>query len=408
MNIDLIKRWINKYNPDHVFVAYSGGLDSTALLYLVNKLCSNVTALHVDHGISANSKLWLEHCRLQSKNWGNAFYSISLTPIKSNLSLEQWARFERYKFFKAKIFTRPNSLIMTAHHLQDQAETFLLQSLRGGGLEGLSGIAFKKSFASGVLIRPFLYQDRNNIVHFCEKEGLIYLEDESNVDRGHLRNYIRLEVMSGLKADFSGIFKTLVRSSVNCYEAQQVLYNYLIKDLKILMGEDNSIDLNKLSTLDYLIQKHVLKLWLNKIIIVNVNSTQLQQIHEGVNKSKTNWQYKLSNTTLIIYRNRLFFNDFSRINNTISNSDIFTWLNSQNIISTLNFAVLLIRNRRVDDRCRYPGRVLNQKLKIIFQELGIQIKDRANIRIVCLKVTPKLIVAIYPFFICPDFLQVVI
>ena len=139
-----ISKIINEKNYDEFLVAYSGGSDSTVLLYFANelakKLKKNIKAVHVNHNLNSNAKEWEGHC----KNFCN---QIKVPLVIKNLniilgpgdSIEERAREERYLSIYSLMSNK--TIMMTAHHQDDQAETLLYQLFRGSGVKGLSSMA---------------------------------------------------------------------------------------------------------------------------------------------------------------------------------------------------------------------------------------------------------------------------
>ena len=134
-----------------VAVAYSGGRDSTALLHATLKAAQGqslrVLALHVHHGLSAFADEWVRHCEAQCARWTQRIHPVQFVVLRLSSrpsrgeSIEAWARTERYRALQSAAEASGASAILLAHHQRDQAETFLLQALRGAGVAGLSGMA---------------------------------------------------------------------------------------------------------------------------------------------------------------------------------------------------------------------------------------------------------------------------
>ena len=128
-----------------VAVAVSGGRDSTALLHCTVRTAAalgvGVVALHVHHGLMPAADAWLAQVQAQCRRWGVAFCSRRLqTHPPRGASVEAWARAERYRALAEMAREAGCSIVLLAHHRRDQAETWLLQALRGGGPAGLSAM----------------------------------------------------------------------------------------------------------------------------------------------------------------------------------------------------------------------------------------------------------------------------
>jgi len=178
-----------------------------------------VSAVHVHHGLSPNADYWARFCAEQcaSRSVPLAVHRLHLTR-KSGQSLEALARAGRYEHF----MSCDVDVIALAHHADDQAETVLLQLLRGSGPRGLSAMpAFRRG--TPALLRPLLSQTRETMAAYARIRGLGWIEDESNSDTTHRRNLLRHEVAPRLAAGFKGYPATLTRAASHQAEASTLL-----------------------------------------------------------------------------------------------------------------------------------------------------------------------------------------
>jgi tRNA(Ile)-lysidine synthase len=138
-----------------IYVGYSGGPDSSALLYLlhINNI-SNVEAIHINHNLSDNSLKWEEHCRKTTDKLGIKCHLESIDIEVDGDGLESAARKARYKIF-AKYLKKDEQIVL-GHHSDDVAETFLLRLFRGTGLDGLESLSVKRKVGEGYLVRPLI------------------------------------------------------------------------------------------------------------------------------------------------------------------------------------------------------------------------------------------------------------
>lgn len=209
-----------------VCVGFSGGLDSTVLLHLfareAERTGRKLAALHVHHGLSPNADKWVRFCERFCANAGVPLTveRVQVDPASSQ-GLEGAARIARYAAFAA----RPEPLVALAHHLDDQAETVLLQLLRGTGLKGIAAMpALRPLPGTGKQIfRPLLGQPRAALKAFAEAEGLRWIEDESNTGVRFDRNFLRLEVGPMLDARFPGWQEALARFARHAAAAGELL-----------------------------------------------------------------------------------------------------------------------------------------------------------------------------------------
>ncbi len=219
--IDYIRK-NNMIKPGEVIgVACSGGRDSIALLHYLNsikgELDCEVVAVTVDHGIRDNSALdvdfVMQFCK-ENKIRAYKFKGESLKVAKEEkLTLEQAARKVRYGVFDTLIKKGLVDKIALAHHLYDQAETVLLNILRGSGLNGARGM---EPVRDGIYIRPLLNTPRENIMAYIDEFSLEYVEDETNKDNTYSRNYIRNVVMPTLRKQFKSTDRNIVKFASLC------------------------------------------------------------------------------------------------------------------------------------------------------------------------------------------------
>jgi tRNA(Ile)-lysidine synthase len=176
-------------------VALSGGVDSVVLLHVLRRLAPRhgfaLRALHVNHGLSPNAWRWQRFCRALAREWRIplAERRVDVGP-KRGRGLEAAAREARYEVYRSAAA----DAIALAHHLDDQAETVLMNLLRGAGLRGASGMPAQTRLGAKLLVRPLLEVPRAALVAYARAQGLDWVEDESNADRTLTRNFLRLRL----------------------------------------------------------------------------------------------------------------------------------------------------------------------------------------------------------------------
>jgi len=245
-------------------VALSGGIDSVVLLHLLYQLQKKhrftLKASHVHHGLSKNADKWVKFCETLC-----AQLSVPLDinyvklPQKKSLGIEGEARQLRYE----KLFQAKTDLVVLAHHEDDQAETFLLQLMRGAGVKGLSSMARFDEHRH--LWRPLLNASRIDIKSYAKQHQLRWIEDESNQNTDFDRNFIRLKILPILKNRFSHIIKVISRSSSHLAEAQYLLDDLAKIDLKSCLKSNQykrKLQVKILNKLSLYRAKNVLRYWL--------------------------------------------------------------------------------------------------------------------------------------------------
>jgi tRNA(Ile)-lysidine synthase len=198
-----------KIKLEAVLLAVSGGRDSMALLHLMLETGVPFSVAHLDHGIREDSSLDGEFVREVCLKLEKRFFSerVNIPEIakKRGWSLEEAARKIRYEFLNRTAKQTNSSAILTAHHLQDNAETVLMQVLRGTARA--TGIPARR----GLILRPLLEISKHELEQFMLERGLTWREDSSNSDPTYTRNWVRLEVMPKLLTRYPKAAESLAR-----------------------------------------------------------------------------------------------------------------------------------------------------------------------------------------------------
>ncbi|MBK5239750.1 MAG: tRNA lysidine(34) synthetase TilS [Clostridium sp.] len=205
---------------DKVIVAFSGGPDSTCLLYILNEhkdeLGITLFGAHLNHclrGIESDKDE--EYAKKTCENLNIDFYSrkidVNIIAQQNNLSCEMAGRKARYDFFEELIIELNASKIALAHNANDQSETILMRIMRGTGMEGLIGI---RPVRDKIYVRPVLNLSRREIEKYCEKNSINPRIDKSNLETIYARNKVRLDLIPYMEENFNkDIIKTLNRLS---------------------------------------------------------------------------------------------------------------------------------------------------------------------------------------------------
>jgi tRNA(Ile)-lysidine synthase len=201
-----------------VAVATSGGRDSTALLHATCRAASGqglcVLALHVNHGLQAAADGWVERVRHQARRWGAAFDHRRLAGEPGpGESMEAWARSGRYAALAEMARAADCDLVLLAHHRRDQAETFLLQALRGSGAAGLAAMPCRALRDGITWARPWLNQPRGSIEAYLRRHRIGHVEDPSNAQARWARNRLRIRVWPDLIGSFPDAETCLARAA---------------------------------------------------------------------------------------------------------------------------------------------------------------------------------------------------
>jgi tRNA(Ile)-lysidine synthase len=207
-----------------VAVALSGGRDSMALLDalagLRDELPIALSAVHVHHGLSPNADAWAAFCADECERRGVALELHRVRVQRApGESLEATARGARF----AALAHAAADAVVLAHHADDQAETLLLQLLRGAGPPGLAAMPAARAAGGPAIVRPLLALPRAALELYAREHDVRWIDDESNADTGLRRNFLRHEIAPRLAAAFPGYPATLLRAAAHQAEAAQLL-----------------------------------------------------------------------------------------------------------------------------------------------------------------------------------------
>ncbi|CAD6511742.1 tRNA lysidine(34) synthetase TilS [Candidatus Profftia tarda] len=266
----------------HLMVAFSGGLDSTVLLHALIELRIKtfpdlkLHAVHVHHGLSPHADSWADHCKLVCREW-----MVQLNVVKVNIDsklggVEAAARNKRYWAIANTM--NKQDILLTAHHLDDQSETFFLALKRGSGPAGLSAMASCITFFNSQHIRPLLDISRAQLEEYAKYKNIKWIEDYSNQDNRFDRNFLRLEVIPNLRNRWPHFTKAVARSAKLCAEQEDLLDELLQESLKALTNKDTSININGLLQISEAKRYAILRRWIAYFKVMPPSKKQLQRV----------------------------------------------------------------------------------------------------------------------------------
>lgn len=374
------------------WVAYSGGLDSQVLLHALSCMLpkKRLRVIHVNHGWHADSIKWANICRDNCEKLG---IYCNIVPIdarpKSGESPEAYARAARYGAIAKLVPT--GDYLLTAHHRNDQAETFLLQLLRGAGLKGLISMPFCQVFSKAYLIRPLLDFTRSELYEYAQVYQLTWIEDDSNMDLRFNRNYIRHQVFPLIQQRWPQADKTIARAAANLAEAHSLLDEIAYQDWCMVQGSaPNMIIISSLKKLSAKRRTNVLRYWLSQLHCALPSQKQLQQI-EFLLESRMDASPQVNWGDIQLRRYRDYIYALNLVENEkILKRSLITWKLGQTVAlptldqlttkqvfgAGLNYS--LLNERQVDVTFRQGGerfyasnRQGSHPLKKLFQEWGI-------------------------------------
>jgi tRNA(Ile)-lysidine synthase len=248
--------------PRRYLVALSGGLDSTVLAHALAKTRGRhggqLLAIHIDHQLQSGSSRWTEYCRELAGRLGIEFVAERVAvDTSAGSGLEAAAREARYAALARHV--GDGDWLLSAHHRNDQAETLLLNLMRGSGPAGLAGIGAATPFAGGWLVRPLIDVSRAELEAYAAACGLEWLDDPSNSDLRFDRNYLRHEVLPALERRWSCAVERIARSADLAGEAATMLEELAGIDLRALGNRATRIDVEGLVKLPEARQRNLLR-----------------------------------------------------------------------------------------------------------------------------------------------------
>ncbi|CAN5337859.1 tRNA lysidine(34) synthetase TilS [soil metagenome] len=248
-------------------VAVSGGVDSTALLHAMAAIARGgasrrpLRALHVEHGLHPESAAWASHCRTTAARLDVPLQVLTIrVPVDAAAGVEAAARTARYAALEAALGA--GDILLTAHHRDDQAETLLLQLLRGAGPRGLSAMPAVRPFGRGRLARPLLAFGRAALVRYARRHGLAWLEDPANADLRFARSFLRVEVMPKLRARWPAAAANLARAARHQAEICELADTAAAQAIAPLL-EGDCLRVAGLRRLDRTLGRLVLRHWIH-------------------------------------------------------------------------------------------------------------------------------------------------
>ncbi|QBQ97772.1 tRNA lysidine(34) synthetase TilS [Paraburkholderia pallida] len=263
-----------------IAIAFSGGLDSSVLLDAAVRMAgpARLVALHVHHGLSPNADKWLAHCETTARAYGVAFDARRVTLAPDDAAgVEAAAREARYRALDAMCAAHGAQSLWLAQHADDQAETVLLQLLRGAGLAGLAAMAPTRELARGVpRVRPLLHLLRAQLERYARAQPLHWIEDESNADTRYARNALRHDVLPALGAHFPGFRDALARTAAHAASAQRLLDDLARIDLgEAGHGDADTLSHAALVALDDARALNLLRYWMRSLGLPAASTARL-------------------------------------------------------------------------------------------------------------------------------------
>ena len=375
-----------------LLVAFSGGVDSTVLLHGLAALKASLRpdfslrAVYVHHGLSQNADAWADHCRTQCERWNVPLEVVRVSVDGAGAGIEAAARDARYRAFAERL--AEGETLVTAQHLDDQCETFLLALKRGSGPAGLSAMPERMPFGKGTQARPLLNVSRRDIEGYAAENALTWVDDESNQDARYDRNFLRLNVLPQIDARWPHFTRAVARSAELCAEQESLLDELLAPTLTRLCDADGALDVDGLRTVSAAQRRALLRRWFSLCGAQMPSREQLETLWLEVAQSQEDAQPQLTLSTHQVrrYRQRLYLlPPMNDVSNAVLEWDGQSRLRLPDGLGALLPATegLALRMPRADERLtvrfcapggmnlEIVGRPHSRPLKKLWQEFGV-------------------------------------
>lgn len=394
LNPESLLRVLQRHPPAPCYwVAYSGGLDSHVLLHLCACLRQtadlNFHAVHVHHGLQAQADAWSEHCAAVCRDLDMPYLGLRVDArARPGESQEEAARRARYAIIGQQL--SPGDIVLAAQHRDDQAETLLLQLLRGAGLAGLAAMPEIAPLGPGFLLRPLLGHARGELRGYALARRLRWIEDPSNLDSAYDRNFLRNDIIPRLERRWPGLKKSLARTAGHCAEAQTLLGD-LAADLcrSALNPDGQTLSAAKLSAFKPPDQRLVLREWmrgrgfrmpsqavigriLQEVLPARQDKAPLVKWREGEVRRYRDGLHLLPPLPAFDARAVLGWDGLAPLE--LAGNGLLKAASDQEMGINAGLWVqgcITVRYRQGGERCRLPGRAGTHDIKKLFQEKGI-------------------------------------
>ncbi len=391
-------------NSAHIYIGYSGGVDSHVLLHLcasITELKDKITAVYVHHGLQAEAESWAGHCKITAEILGVNFVLLRVNAVASQgESPEEAARNARYKALKSLIGA--NDVLLVAQHRDDQLETVLLQLFRGSGLRGLSAMPECMAFGLGLMLRPLLNVSKPAINDYAQEHALSWVDDPSNLSNDYDRNFLRNAVLPLLKQRWPACDKTVARSARHCADAQLVVSEHAEALFRgVFNGADQTLCISQLKLGNNIQQALIIREWFRVLNLKMPAQAVIERLQSEVISAREDADPVLSGQGYCVrrYRDKLYclkatapeiiresIWSVGQTSLRISTHQRLFWVPSSTGISCEQWqkAIISVKARSGGEKMSLPKRKGHHSLKNLFQEAGIPPWERDAIPLIYL------------------------
>lgn len=376
--------------PARILLAWSGGRDSTVLLHLVHEWThgndTELRALHVNHGLHDSAEGWQAHCENLASGLGVALDSLPVVVASDGMGIEASARAARYAALQSCM--REGDWLLTAHHEDDQAETVLLNLMRGSGVSGLRGVAVARPLGPGWLVRPLLNVSAADIDSYAQAHKLSWIHDHSNADQRHDRNYLRATVVPALRERWPGAAHSLARSAALAREAASLLDEMAAADIAVC-GEAGRLSIAAMQRLSAARQRNVIRGACRALALRTPPFKQMQSIQRQLPGARIDANPLISwdgtearryrgHIYLVAAQGRFTISNGARLSHESAvslgpHAGVLTLVAAQDggIREAIARSGLDIRFRQGGERLQPSGQSRHRRLKSLLQEAGV-------------------------------------
>jgi len=387
-----------------VAIAFSGGVDSTALAFALvqaRRKFAQLRLLHVDHGLQSASAEWSRHCARLARQWRVSFVGLR-AEIKRPRgdSPEATARDARYALLAQAM--EPGEVLVTAQHRDDQAETLLLQLFRGAGVAGLAAMPPIAQFGPGRIARPLLDTTRAQILEYAQRHDLHWVDDPTNEQTAFGRNFLRRRVMPAIRERWPGVDAALARSAGHMADAQTLLDAQALTDLAIA-ADGAGLNIAALRALPAARRRNVVRAFVARAGLQMPQANWLREIlgpmlaaradaqpelrlpggllrrHAGRLELEVRSEVRASSSNEIISKSWRWQKDRVLIVNEAGDSLTLTDDPAGDVDLDKLPAALTLRARRGGEQLRPGARARTQALKSLLQAAKIPADERARL-----------------------------
>ena len=382
------------------WVAFSGGLDSSALLHALQQWREqddwpgvSLKAVHVNHGLSPYADQWQSHCQTVCNALDVPLIVERVSVQNRGKGLEAAARKARYAAFEQQLGA--GDTLLTAHHQDDQAETLLLRLLRGAGTRGMAAMDEARPLGKGQLLRPLLSVSRQSLQNYARHYRIAFCDDDSNSQQHFDRNYLRQSILPLLRQRWPQLTQTWARSAQVLADNEEIVAAVAAKDLAACQPElarlGWRIQLAGFSQLPVARRNNVIRYWCDEHALPLPEYRHLQLLADAITAYRQNLSQTIalqwSEVALRQFRDSLYLLPAVETNRPElvelmlpqAEGAVSLLPNGSVLKQTIatgglrrDLGPLIVRWRQGGERCHPAHRRHSQTLKKCLQEYGLE------------------------------------